>query len=175
MADENTPDEVETTNQEPESTPDFSAELEKWKAIARKNEARAKDNADKAKRFDELEEANKTELQKLRDQLAAAQKAQSDAEMGRLRASIAAKHQVPESLLTGTDAESFEASAQSLIEFRGAAPKAPSPAGQGNVGQPIGEHKSKQLTEADLQSMTTKQINDARKSGQLDTLLGHTP
>lgn len=172
MADEATPEEVETTPVETEpETPDLSAEIEKWKALARKNEARAKDNAEKAKRLDELEEANKSELQKLQDQLAAAQKAAQDAEVGRLRASIAARHGVPEPLLTGTDEESLEASAKVLLDFRGGAPKAPSPEGQGKVGEPISGNV-KQLTDSDLESMTPAQINAARRAGQLDQLLG---
>jgi hypothetical protein len=39
--------------------------IAKWKAQARENEKRAKANADKAKRFDQLEAANKTESERL--------------------------------------------------------------------------------------------------------------
>lgn len=34
---------------------DWRAEAEKWKALSRKNEERARANADKAARFDEIE------------------------------------------------------------------------------------------------------------------------
>lgn len=173
MTDDNTPADGETPEQEPEqeTPPDLSAEVDKWKALARKNESRAKENAEKAKKFDELEEANKSEQQKLQDQLAAAQKALADAETGRLRASIAAKHGVPEGLLSGGDEEALEASAQALLQFRGNVPKAPTPDGQGKVGEPIGG--AKQITSRDqLKSMTSAQIEEARKSGALDGLLG---
>lgn len=149
MTDENTPDVDETpTPDETPETPDFAAEVEKWKALARKNEARAKENAEKARKFDEVEDANKSELQRLQDQLAAAQKAAQEAESGRLRASIAAKHGVPESLLSGGDEESLEASAVALLEFRGVQPKAPSPDGQGKVGEPIGDGSKPTLSDA---------------------------
>lgn len=47
-----------------ETAPDLSAELAKWKEQARKNEARAKENADAAKRLADIEAANATDLEK---------------------------------------------------------------------------------------------------------------
>ena len=47
------------------ATVDWKAEAEKWKALSRQNEDRAKANADKAKRFDAIEEQSKSEMQKL--------------------------------------------------------------------------------------------------------------
>ncbi len=61
------------SEQNPESTPpgtdgtdkpDLSAELAKWKELARKNETRAKENAEAAKRLAEIEAANATDLEK---------------------------------------------------------------------------------------------------------------
>lgn len=46
---------------------DWQAEAEKWKALARKHEGSAKANADAAKRLAEIEEANKTDLEKAVD------------------------------------------------------------------------------------------------------------
>lgn len=52
---------------------DWQAEAEKWQKLSRQNETRAKENAAAAKRLAELEEADKTEAQKLADKLAAAE------------------------------------------------------------------------------------------------------
>lgn len=43
---------------------DAQADAEKWKALSRKHEDQSKANADKAKRLDELETANQTELER---------------------------------------------------------------------------------------------------------------
>lgn len=53
---------------------DPAAELEKWKALARKHEARSKENAGKAKAFDDAEAANATEAEKLTARVEAAEK-----------------------------------------------------------------------------------------------------
>lgn len=53
---------------------DYKAEAEKWKALSRKNEETAKANAEKARSFDALEEANKTEQQRLAERAEAAEK-----------------------------------------------------------------------------------------------------
>jgi hypothetical protein len=47
---------------------DLAAEVEKWKALSRQNEQRAKDNADAAKRLADIEDAAKTDAQRLADQ-----------------------------------------------------------------------------------------------------------
>lgn len=60
-----------------ETAKDWEAETTKWKALARKHEEQSKSNADKAKAFDELEESQKTEVQKAID---AAAKAKQDAD-----------------------------------------------------------------------------------------------
>jgi len=51
----------------------LEAERDKWQSLSRKQEERAKANADKAKRFDELEAASKTEAEKLAERAAAAE------------------------------------------------------------------------------------------------------
>ena len=56
-------------------TPDPAAEVAKWKAMSRKNEERAKENEAAAKRLAEIEEANKTESEKLQARAEAAEKA----------------------------------------------------------------------------------------------------
>jgi hypothetical protein len=47
-----------------EDKPDSAKELEKWKSLARKHEETAKKNSEAAKRLKEIEDANKSELEK---------------------------------------------------------------------------------------------------------------
>jgi hypothetical protein len=113
------PEAPETGTEEREQQPDPTAELEKWKALARQNEARAKANADKAKRFDEIEEANKTELQKAQEAAATAAAEAQQARLDALRARTAATNGVPEELLVGSNEEELTASVQRLLQFKG--------------------------------------------------------
>ncbi|MBF4597184.1 hypothetical protein ITJ50_00880 [Curtobacterium sp. VKM Ac-2889] len=124
------------------------AEAEKWKTLSRQNEQRAKDNADKAKKFDEHEEANRTELEKVQARAEAAEKAvaERDAKEAavKLREEIAtekkfADRKIKASALRGTTREELEAHADELLELIPAPPAGPSADGQGQAGQQIGE------------------------------------
>lgn len=83
-------DETIDTGTDSTDTVDKDAEVEKWKAIARKHEERAKANADAARKLQEIEDANKTEQQKLEERAAAAEaKATStETELARLKAAV---------------------------------------------------------------------------------------
>lgn len=154
-------------------TVDWKAEAEKWKALSRKNEAQAKANADAARRLTEIEDRDKTELQKAQEAAAAAEKRALAAETESLRARIAAAKGVAPDLLSGTTEEEITASADRLLAWRAEAVKAPasSPsADAGARGKPVGE--ASQLTRDDLKSMTPKQINEARQQGRLDQIMG---
>ena len=151
-------------------TPDVAADAAKWKALARKHEDQAKANADKAKRFDALEEANKTELERVTARAEAAEKAAADREAQLLRVQIAAAKGVPADLIAGSTQDELEASADALLAFKGVAPVVPDAAGLGAVGTPIGG--AKQVTEAELAAMSTREIKQARKDGRLVRLLG---
>ena len=158
-----------------EPAPDPAAEVEKWRALARKHEARAKENATAAARLAEIEDAAKSEAQRLAERAEKAERALQDATLRSLRLEVAAEKGVPAALLTGTTAEELAASADALLEFRGAAPKppaAPPATGQGAVGKPIGDGGQGQLTRADLAGMTPDEINAARAAGRLNALLG---
>lgn len=147
---------------------DWRAEAEKWKAFSRKHEDAAKANADKAKRLDELEESQKTELQKAADRAAAAEAKAAEIEARATRAEVAAEKGVPANLLTGSTQEELEASADALIAFRGQQPKPDF--GGGDRGKDI--EGLKQVSESELAAMTPAQINKARSEGRLDGLLG---
>lgn len=81
----------------------------------------------KAQKFTELEEANKTEAEKVQARLDAAEKRAAELESKALRAEVAAAKGVPTALLTGSTQEELEASADALLAFLGEQkPAAPS-------------------------------------------------
>jgi len=93
----------------------------------------------KAKQWDEFEEANKTELQKVQDRAAAAEARAAEAETRALRADIASKTGVPSELIHGATAEDMEASAQAALAFKGSTTTAARSGGadiNGGQGQP---------------------------------------
>lgn len=97
------------------------ADTTDWKAMARKWEARSKENADKARAYDELQEQSKTELQRAQEQ-AAAYKRQVDelsakAERGAARAKVAKETGVPAELVAGDDEESMRAFAEAVAKW----------------------------------------------------------
>lgn len=152
-------------------TTDWEAEARKWKDLSRKNEARAKDNAEKARLYDESKEEGKSELQKA---LESAQKAEARAtalEVQVLRAKVAAAKGVDADLLAGSTQEELEASADRLLAWRGdKTPKAPPSSDAGERGAQI--KAASQLTREDLQSMSPAEIVKARKDGRLNNLMG---
>lgn len=90
-----TPPTTETTATTDPGTGDATAtdsakEVEKWKALARKHEARSKENATAATKLAEIENASKSELQKAQDRAAAAEKLAQDSDSARYRLLAAA-------------------------------------------------------------------------------------
>lgn len=171
--------ESETPPTAPEFTPPSSQE-ELNKIIGdrlQRERAKFSDYTDlkaKAKRLDEIEEQSKTDLQKAVDAQQAAEKRASELEVQVLRASIAAQKGVLPELLTGTTEEEIIQAADRLIQWRGdATPKVPASTSSEVAGERGDEVTgAKQLTREDLKSMTSKQINQARMAGQLNTLMG---
>lgn len=156
-------------------TVDWEAEARKWKDLSRKNEANAKANADKAKRFDELEEQSKTELQKAIERAERAEKRAADAEIASIRSTIAAEKGIAVGLLTGSTREEIEASADALLEWRGTQEQQVTAASSSSKDAgPRGDSVDgpKQLSRDDLKRMTPEQINQARREGRLDSLMG---
>src|SRR5690606_12111772 len=70
-------------------TPDLAAEVEKWKSLARKHESQAKANAEAAKKLAELEDKDKSELQRLTDAKTTAEREAADAKLTALRLEVA--------------------------------------------------------------------------------------
>lgn len=94
-----------------------NTEATDWKAESRKWEARAKENFAKAKRLDEIEEANKSELERARDAQAKAEKEAEEAKRSQLLYQIASETGVPANLIKGTNEDELRQSAQDIQEF----------------------------------------------------------
>lgn len=125
------------TGDEPGEQPtDWQKEAEKWQALARKHEKRATANAEKATAFDDFQESQKSEQQKLADQLARTQAELADTRTTALRHQIAAAKGVPAALLTGATEDELTASADALLAFRGEQPQPQPFLGQGQRSAP---------------------------------------
>ena len=131
MADENKGDESGNGNPAQDDGKDYKAMYEQAISESRKWENRSKANAEKAKKYDEMEEAKKT-LEERVASIEAANKALSDEkERAKLVKAVAAATGVPESIvstLSATDEEAMTAQAQAIAEnykTPGGAPNAP--------------------------------------------------
>jgi hypothetical protein len=175
--DEATTDEttVETTSEETSEGTDLVAELEKWKALSRKNEDRAKANADKAKKFDEIEEANKSEIEKATSRAEEAEKEVSAAKKDLALERVARKHNLSDedvALLALIPADQIEAQAEVLAKRSDPKSGSTGASAAGKVGDQI-PPKGEQITSRDqLKSMSASEILQAEKEGRLDHLKG---
>lgn len=118
---------TETKPEAPATTPetkaetevDWQAKYEEMKRHARTWEDRAKANEEAQKRLSEIEDANKTELQKAQERAEAAEKELASSRTESLRHKVAAEKGVPVALLTGNDEDALTAQAEQLLAFRG--------------------------------------------------------
>lgn len=109
-------DQAQEPSQEPGGEPFAGGETD-WKAMARKWERLAKSNSEKAKSYDELQEASKTELQKAKE--AAAYKRQVEdlsakAELDRAHARVAKDTGAPAELVFGADEDEMAANVKAI-------------------------------------------------------------
>ena len=77
----------------------LEAELTKWKELSRKHEARAAKNAEAARRLQEIEDANKTELQKAVEAQQSAERERDEAITTHSRVMAAAANDLPVELI----------------------------------------------------------------------------
>ena len=80
-----------------ETLESLRADRDKWKNMSRKHEGQAKTNSDAAKRLKEIEDANKSEAQKLADEKAASDKAAATAQGELLRLRVGMRKGLSES------------------------------------------------------------------------------
>lgn len=170
---------TEPATPEPATGPDLAAEVAKWKELSRKNEARAKENAEARKKLDEIEEANKTEMERYKDRAEAAEKAAAEAVTESLRAKKAAESGVSIGLIPAGTEEQMDAAIAAAIAFKDAAvaeatKRKPSPAAPAEIVTAAHDSTQvKQITSRDeLKSMTPAEIMAAQKDGRLDQLMG---
>lgn len=150
---------------------DWEDEARKWKELSRKNESRMKENAEKARLYDEAQEQGKSELQKAQEAAAKAEARAAAMEAEAMRAKVAASTGVDADLLSGSSEEELRASAERLIAWRGAqVPKGAPSSDAGIRGEQI--RAAKQLTREDLKKMSPAEILKARKDGQLNNIMG---
>lgn len=114
------PSQAQEPSQEPGGEPSAGGGTE-WKAMARKWERLAKSNSEKAKSYDELQEASKSELQKAKEKAAAYKRQVEDlsakAELDSARARVAKESGVPAELVFGADEDEMAASAKALAAW----------------------------------------------------------
>lgn len=106
-----------------QSGTDWKAEARKWETRAKENLAKASENEKAAARLAELDEAQKSETQKLQEKLAESEGRAATAEREKSRLSVLAKHQIPEEfhdLVQGDSPEALDASAQKVQSLIGA-------------------------------------------------------
>jgi hypothetical protein len=167
-------DAAKSTDDDANKVTDWEAEATKWKQYSRKHEDEAKSLRPAAARLAEIEEQNKTELQKAADRAAAAETKLAETEARVTRAEVASEKGIPANLLSGTTREELEASADALIAFRGEQKKLPDMGG-GDRGTDVGADKKPQLTKEDVSKLTAEkkfvEIEQARTEGRLDDLL----
>lgn len=123
-----------SASQTPPAEPDWKVEAEKWKALSRQNEDRAKANSSAAEELQRIKDSQLSEQQKAEKaaQKSAAEAAAAQAELARYR--VAAAKGVPVELLSGADEATLAAQADALLAFVGGQ-KSPGPdLGQGNRG-----------------------------------------
>lgn len=150
---------------------DWEAEARKWKELSRKNESRMKENAEKARLYDEAQEQGKSELQKAQEAAAKAEARAAAMEAEAMRAKVAAATGVDADLLSGSSEEELRASAERLLAWRAAQIPKGAPATDAGVrGEEI--RAAKQLTRDDLKKMSPSEIIKARKDGQLNNIMG---
>lgn len=150
---------------------DWEAEARKWKELSRKNESRMKENAEKARLYDEAQEQGKSELQKAQDAAAKAEARAAAMEAEAMRAKVAAATGVDADLLSGSSEDELRASAERLLAWRSAqVPKGAPAADAGVRGDEI--RAARQLTREDLKKMSPAEIIKARQDGQLNNIMG---
>ncbi|WEB38756.1 hypothetical protein MOV08_05185 [Streptomyces yunnanensis] len=182
MSEHETHEETAKVDEVPEesTSPDWQAEAEKWKALARKNEARAKSN------FEELEELRKAQMSDQEKALEAARQEGRNAAAGEFgtrlvgaelkAAASKAGTELPSSdfldlnKFLGEDGSPNSEAIDSFISSLPAKPKKTPPPLR-DTGPRGGPTKVRQLTADDLKHMSPREINEARDAGKLDALM----
>jgi len=98
--------------------PDLAAEVEKWKALARKHEARSKEGQAAVDELAKLKDRDKTELQKAIDRVAELEKDLAQERTDRMREAVGRRKSLSDAQvrrLQGTTEEELETDADELM------------------------------------------------------------
>lgn len=175
--------EIEITETEPTVEPVAEVEAHAetvttdWKAEARKWENRAKSakaDSEAAAKWREYEASLKPEQERLADELAKFKAEASQATAELLRYRIASEKGITgeaTKLLKGSTQEELEAEAELLLSLIANQSKPKPPMPDENQGKPA-PNAIGQLTEADIKNMSPAELNEARRNGRLNDLLG---
>lgn len=174
------PEPTTTTDTTPEPDRDWKAEADKWKALARKHENAS---ASTLKELEQMRTAQMSDSEKAiaeaekRGHLAALKEMRTEMARTKLQAAAAGKVSDVDALLELIDINRLvtddgvdEAAITAAVDrFTKVVPQAPK-FDKVELG-PQGD-RPRQLGEAELARMTPEQIVEARRTGQLDDLLG---
>jgi hypothetical protein len=128
-----------------EETPQGTTPDTDWKAEARKWENRAKSDHDAANKWREFELSQKSDLEKLTEELDRYKSEASEASLRLLRHEVAATKGIPHEaleLLTGSDREELEAAADKLLSLMANQSKTNTPKPDLNQGKPANSGNS---------------------------------
>lgn len=168
--------EVSTPDTDSSVEPQGSSEVD-WKKEARKWESRAKEASafkEQADKWREYENNQKSDHEKLAEELARTKAEASQATAELLRLKIASEKGITGDaikLLKGTTQDELETEAELLLSLIADQSKPKLSIADSNQGQPAPKNVG-QLTRGDLATMSPAEINKARLDGRLDELLG---
>lgn len=172
-------DEVQVPDTTVENEPQGASETD-WKKEARKWEQRAKEAQtfkDAADKWRDYEQSQKSEHEKLAEQLAAAQASATEATAKLTRYEIASQKGIPAEaldLLTGSTREELEVAADKLLSLIADQSKPKTLIPDANQGKPAPTNVG-QVDAATLATMSPEEIMRAKNEGRLDSLLGKRP
>ena len=133
MSEEQDGQQAEQQEQKPAEFAPITSQEEFDKALAKRLERERAKFADydtlreKASKFDEVQEASKSELQKAQERAEAAEKRATEFEHVALRTRIATEMGVIPEVIQGTDEETMRASAQRVLDWANQGKRTPPP------------------------------------------------
>ena len=178
------PVEAETEATEETENVDLQAEVEKWKALSRKNEQRAKANDEAAKQLEELRKSQLTDQERLIESAKEETRKALRFEFAEKIVDAELKSNLNGRVLEGGALLDFNKSSfitedgdvdseaiQAWVDAHSTKTDLPKPdVGQGARGSKSGMSQIRSRDE--LESMSPNEILEARKDGRLDALMG---
>lgn len=167
---------AETTEPTVDVTEAPAEETTDWKAMARKWESRAKAakvDSEDAQKWREYLETQKTEQERVNDELARVKAEADAAKLELMRIQVAAQKGITGDavkLLKASTLEELEAEAELLVSLITTKPTQPQP--DASQGRPA-PATAGQVTREMLDSMTPQEIMKAKADGRLAQLLGN--